>query len=121
MTAMGRMKEHTIDAAGKRMGRVAAEAAAVLMGKNSVSFARNRIPDISVVVRGAGKLAVAERKRAGKIYRRYSGYPGGLLEETLGSLIARRGAAEALRRAVSGMLPKNKLRARMLRRLTIVE
>jgi large subunit ribosomal protein L13 len=64
---------------------------------------------------------LTEKKQAEKKYQRYSGYPSGLKEESLVSLGARRGISEAIRRAVYGMLPKNKLRARTIKHLIITE
>lgn len=114
-------KEITIDAKGKRMGRVATEAAAFLMGKKSRSFAKNIVEDVTIKIINASKLDLSERKLTGTTYVRYSGYPGGLKRENLKSLSARRGFSEALRIAVRGMLPGNKLRTPRLKRLTISE
>lgn len=111
---------HTIDATGKPLGRIAAEAASVLMGKNSVAFAKNRIPDVEVRIANAAKLAISERKASAKTYSRYSGYPGGLKQESFSALTTRHGFEEAVRRAVSGMLPKNRSRQRTLKNLRFV-
>lgn len=111
----------TIDASGKSLGRVASRAASLLMGKNSVKFRRNVRADVKVKIVNASKLSLSAKKTASKIYTRYSGYPGGLREEILSHLIARRGIAEALERAVGGMLPKNKLRAETMKRLVVEE
>ena len=113
--------EHTIDAEGKSMGRVATEAASVLMGKNTVAFARNIAPDVSVRIVNASKAAISDKKKDEKVYTRYSGYPGGLKAETLAHLIDQKGYSEAFRRAVKGMLPKNKLQPVMLKHLFIEE
>ena len=110
---------HTIDATGKRVGHIAAAIANRLMGKTTPAFVRNRTPDEEVRIVNASKLDIPERKRSGKTYTRYSGHPGGLRKEKLSALLVRRGHAEALRRAVYGMLPHNKLRARAMRRLRI--
>ena len=111
----------TIDADGKSLGRVAAEVAVLLMGKNRTDYARNKIPEIRVEVASASKLNISVKKVKTKTYARHSGYPGGLKLESMEHVIATKGAKEVLRRAVSGMLPKNKLRARMLRNLIIKE
>ncbi|NTV22141.1 MAG: 50S ribosomal protein L13 [Candidatus Yonathbacteria bacterium] len=113
--------EHTIDAQGKSMGRVATEAASILMGKNTTSFARHIAPDVTVRIVNASKAAVSDKKKGEKVYTRYSGYPGGLKGETLAHLLGRKGYAEAFRRAIKGMLPKNKLQPLMLKRLTVEE
>lgn len=113
------MKTYTLDATGKRLGRLATEIAVLLMGKNNPDFAKNKIPDIQVVVNDASKLSIDAKKREEKLYSRHSGYPGGLTRETMDQVIAKKGTKEVLRKAVSGMLPKNKLRARMLANLKI--
>lgn len=115
------MEQHIINADGKKLGRVASAAAHLLRGKANPSFARNEEPKERVLIENAGKLFMAEKKQKQKVYQRYSGYPSGLKEETLGKLIARRGVGIVVRRAVYGMLPKNKLRARIIKNLTIKE
>lgn len=115
------MQTVTIDAKGKRLGRIASEAASYLLGKKSASFAKNTVEDIEVRVVNVSKLNVTDRKLTSTTYVRYSGYPGGIKQENLAQLSARRGFGEALRIAVSGMLPKNKLRAKRLLRLKISE
>ncbi len=114
-------KKFTIDAAGKKLGRIASDAAAILRGKNSVTYARNEVADVTVEITNASKLALTEKKLGEKEYRTYSGFPGGLKSEMLGALVARKGAAEALRRAVYGMIPGNKLRSKIIKNLVITE
>ena len=110
----------TINATGKKLGRVASEAAFALMGKHTTSYAPNALPTISVTVTGANALDISEKKSAQKTYERYSGYPSGLHTRTLGKIAADKGNAEVLRLAIRGMLPSNKLRARRLKLLTIL-
>ncbi|MFZ3019921.1 MAG: 50S ribosomal protein L13 [Minisyncoccia bacterium] len=110
---------YTIDASGKKLGRVASEAAKVLIGKNSVSYAPNIEGDTSVVIENTSKLIISDKKKKEKIYRAHSQYPGGLTEEAMGHLIARRGIEEIVKKAVDGMLPKNKLRKPRMKRLTV--
>ena len=112
---------YMIDAKGKRLGRVASEAARVLLGKENPAFVRNRITGQPVQITNASKLVIDETKREQKHYKRYSGHPGGLKEESMDRLINRKGYAEIIRKAVAGMLPKNKLRPEMLRRLEVSE
>ncbi|OHA19083.1 MAG: 50S ribosomal protein L13 [Candidatus Taylorbacteria bacterium RIFCSPHIGHO2_02_FULL_47_18] len=112
---------HIINADGKRLGRIASEAAHLLRGKASSSFTRNAIPTERVVIENASKLFITEKKQKEKPYQRYSGYPSGRKEETLQKLRARRGIGEVVRRAVYGMLAKNKLRARIIKNLTVKE
>ena len=115
------MEQHSINAQGKKLGRVASAAAHFLRGKAGTAFARNVVPAIQVRIENAGKIFLTEKKKTEKRYERYTGYPSGLKSETLGSLTARRGIAIAVRRAVYGMLPKNKLRARIIKNLIITE
>lgn len=112
---------YTIDAAGKRIGRVASEAARVLMGKHLPTYQPNLAGDVTVSITNASQLEITEAKRDQKTYTRYSGYPGGLKTETLEQVIDKKGAGEAIRRAVYGMLPGNKLRSPRMKRLQISE
>jgi large subunit ribosomal protein L13 len=114
-------KEHIIDAKGKRMGRVATMAASLLIGKDSPEFVKHIAPDVSVRIENASKMDISEKKLKNEEYQTYSGYPGGQKREKLGALGARRGYGEALRRTISGMLPKNKLRDVRMKKLTITE
>jgi len=113
--------ECNIDAAGKSLGRVASEAAKALMGKTTASYTPHIRSTVKVVVSNAGKLRITEKKRLQKIYTRYSGYPGGLKKESLGSLAGRLGNGEALRKAVKGMLPRNTMLVDRLKNLSIKE
>ncbi len=113
------MTKHTIDAKGRVPGRVATEAAVLLMGKNLTSFARNKIPEVSVEVLNTSEMKFEDKKREGKSYYRHSGYPGQLKKETMREVIAKKGGGEVLRRAIYGMLPKNKLRPQMMKNLKI--
>ncbi len=112
---------HTIDAAGKSLGRIAAEAAKALMGKMRADYTPNKSSDVKVVITNAAKLFIRERKRASKVYQDYSGYPGGKRVETFASLSARKGNGAAIIRAISRMLPRNTMRVSRLKNLTITE
>lgn len=114
-------KEFTIDAKGKRLGRVATEAASYLIGKDSPEFVRHIAPDVIVKIENARLMDITEKKAKMEEYQTYSGYPGGQKREKLGVLATRRGYAEVLRRTISGMLPKNKLRDVRMKNLTISE
>ncbi|MBI4079964.1 uL13 family ribosomal protein [Candidatus Kaiserbacteria bacterium] len=108
------MKEYTIDAAGKTLGRVASEAAKALMGKTSADYTPHIRSNVRVKIVNTGKLYMRARKRSTKIYSTYSGYPSGRKVETYASLSARRGVGEPLLRAIRRMLPRNSfLTARM--------
>jgi large subunit ribosomal protein L13 len=109
----------TIDAKDKTLGRVASEAAKILLGKHKTSFVKHLPMGEEVKVVNASKIKISGNKHTDKMYVRYSGYPGGQKKESYGMLVARRGHGEALRRAVLGMLPKNRLQARRIKLLTI--
>lgn len=111
--------EHIIDAKGKSLGRVASATALLLRGKDETTFAPNKLPETSVKIINAGALKIIEKKLGEKVYRRHTHYPGGEKFETLGHLNDRLGPAEAIRRAVRGMLPANRLRPLMLKKLKI--
>lgn len=113
----------TIDAQDKTLGRVASAAAKALMGKHKTSFVKHQIVGEEVTITNASKIKLSGSKTGAKEYVRYSGYPGGQKIETYEKMLARRGAAagtkEAIRKAILGMLPKNKLQARRIKLLTI--
>ena len=113
--------KYTINAKGKKLGRVAAEAVSLLIGKNTVDFARNRLPDVEVVIENASRADITEKKRSEKTYASHSGVMGSLKLKTLEDVISKKGVSEAIRRAVMGMLPKNKLRAIAIKNLKILE
>ena len=110
---------YTVDAQGRSLGRVASEAASALLGKKSVHFVKNLVLPTQVSVINVGKLSLPEKRVAGKTYVRYTGYPGGLRETSMSMLIEKKGIEEAMRKAIDGMLPRNKLRNDRMKRLTI--
>src|SRR3989338_8081408 len=112
---------HTIDAAGKAIGRVASEAAKTLMGKMRADYTPNKSSGVKVTVTNVSKLYTRERKRTQKLYTTYSGYPGGLKRESLANLNARKGHGEAIRRAVSRMLPRNTMHTARMKNLVVTE
>jgi len=109
---------HLVDAKDQILGRLATKIARLLSGKDKVEYVPYLDLGDNVVVINAAEVAVTGRKEKQKIYYRHSGYPGGLKAETLEELRQRR-PEEILRRAVKGMLPKNKLQKSMLKRLHI--
>ena len=111
--------KYTLDATNKKPGRLASEIASVLMGKNRTDYTRNRIPEVEIEVTNAKAMSIESKKAEDKRYYRHSGYPGTLRSRTMAQVVAKSGAREVLRIAVSGMLPKNKLRPRMLKNLKI--
>ncbi len=112
---------HTIDAKGKKLGRVATEAAAILMGKNTTTFVRNAIPEVKVTIINAAQADISEKKQSEKTYARYSGFPGGQTVESLGKVASQKGFKEVFRKAVKGMLPDNKLKTPMMKNLTVTD
>jgi large subunit ribosomal protein L13 len=113
--------EYTIDAKDKKLGRLASQIAILLMGKNKPSFEKNIVADVKVVVDNTSQMQIDNKKMAGKKYKRYSGYPGGLKEITMQKTIEKKGYSEVFRMAAYGMLPSNKLRPLMMKNLTINE
>ena len=109
----------TIDAQDKTLGRVASEAAKALLGKGSASFAKNVVAEVEVKIVNASKVRISGDKVRAKEYVRYSGYPGGQKTESYKQLVSRKGEREAIRKAVLGMLPKNKLQNRRIKKLII--
>src|SRR3989344_4249352 len=109
---------HLIDVNGKILGRAATEIAQYLMGKSKPYFAKNLDCGDYVVVINVQEVAVSGKKETDKVYTRYSGYPGGLRRIRLEEYREKK-PEEIIRHAVSGMLPKNKLRNSMLRRLYV--
>ena len=109
---------HLIDVKDQVLGRVATGIALTLTGKSKPYFVRNLDCGDHVVVINAKYVAVTGHKEKEKMYGRYSGYPGGLKQKPLWKL-RQNNPAEIIRRAVFGMLPKNKLRDRLITRLYI--
>lgn len=109
---------HLIDMKGQILGRIAPGIAKFLQGKQKAAYSSHLDNGDYVVVINASAVQVTGKKRRDKIYTSYSGYPGGLRQQTLQELLTAK-PEEVIRRAVSGMLPKNKLRDRRLARLFI--
>lgn len=112
---------YTVDAAGKTIGRVSTEVATILMGKNKANYQRHTVPVNKVKLINTSKAKVPFKKLSGKIYKSHSQHPGGYKEVSLSKLIEKKGHGESFKKAIYGMLPKNKLRAIMLKNLTITE
>ena len=107
-----------VDADGQILGRLATDIADTLRGKNKPAYTPHVDTGDFVIVVNAEKVRVTGKKLEQKIYYRHSGYPGGLRERTLAEQLARR-PEEVIRKAVKGMLPKNKLAAAQLRKLKV--
>lgn len=107
-----------IDATNKRLGRLATEVAQILRGKNSAKFVPNLMPENKVVIYNIDKLVVTGKKYDDKKYYHYSGYPGGMKTRTYKDYFER-DPRIVLRKAVLGMLAKNKLRSRIIKNLIL--
>lgn len=109
---------HLVDAKGKILGRFATQISEKLIGKHKASFSNHMDNGDFVVVINAKDLKVTGRKLDQKVYTRYSGYPGGLKKTSLSRLM-NTDPRKVVQNAVSGMLPKNKLRAPRMTRLFV--
>ncbi len=111
-------KEYTIDASGKKLGKLATEIAVLLRGKNNTDFKAYKVSDNKVVVFNTEKIIYTGNKLENKIYRHHSGYPGGVREIALKDLIKKDPSAP-LKTAVRDMLPKNTLRDKTIKNLKL--
>jgi len=109
---------HEIDASGKILGKVATETASLLMGKHKPIFSRHLDSGDFVVIINAEKVRVTGNKSKQKLYYRHSGYPGGLKSINLEKLSQTK-PTRVIEYAVKGMLPKNRLRDGMMKRLKV--
>jgi large subunit ribosomal protein L13 len=107
-----------IDANGAVLGRLATKVARMLIGKDKPSYTPHLDCGDHIVVVNAEKVKLTGNKIDQKVYRRHSGYPGGLKETPIRRMLERR-PEEVVREAVLGMLPKNKLRARRAKKLRV--
>jgi large subunit ribosomal protein L13 len=107
-----------VDAEGKTLGRLATQIADTLRGKRKPEYTPHIDVGDFVIVVNAEKVAVTGNKREHKVYRRHSGYPGGLRSRTLGQMLERR-PEEVIRLAVKGMLPRTRLGRAQLRKLKV--
>ncbi len=110
--------KHKINAKNQTLGRLAVEIANLLRGKNKAEFVPYRDVGDKVVVVNSDRIKVTGQKMKQKIYYRHSGYPGGIKERTFEQAMEK-DSREVLRRAVYGMLPKNKLRDVLIKKLEI--
>jgi large subunit ribosomal protein L13 len=109
---------YLVDADQRTLGRMATEIADLLRGKGKPAYTPHVDTGDFVVVVNAKKVRVTGKKLEQKIYYRHSGYPGGLRERTLAEQLERR-PEQVIRKAVKGMLPKNKLASAQLRKLKV--
>ena len=111
-------KWYVVDAAGQTVGRLAAEVAKVLRGKNKPTFTPHVDTGDFVIVINAEKAVFTGKKLTDKMYFRHSGYPGGTTFTAAGKLMAK-APEKVIEKAVRGMLPKNRLGAQMYRKLNV--
>jgi large subunit ribosomal protein L13 len=109
---------YVVDAEGENLGRLATRIADTLRGKRKPEYTPHVDTGDFVVVVNADKVAVTGKKLDEKLYYRHSGYPGGLRVRTLREELERR-PAEVLRKAVKGMLPRNRLARRQITKLKV--
>ncbi|KPJ71431.1 50S ribosomal protein L13 [Parcubacteria bacterium DG_74_3] len=109
-------QSHTIDASGQVLGRMATKIAVLLQGKQKPHFVRYQDMGDFVVVKNVEKMKITGKKIGQKKYYYHSGYLGGLKELPLKKLF-KKNPIEVLKKAIYGMLPKNKLRAKQIKRL----
>ncbi len=109
---------YVVDAQGKTLGRLATQIADALRGKRKPQYTPHCDTGDFVVVVNAEKIRVTGNKANDKLYHRHSGYPGGVRTRTLGEMLDRR-PEEVIRKAVKGMLPRNRLGRQQLRKLKI--
>jgi len=111
-------KWFVVDAEGKHLGRLAAGIAKILRGKNKVQYTPHVDVGDFVVVVNAERVVVTGKKAEQRVYRRHSGYPGGMKETSYEQMLARK-PTEILRKAVYGMMPKTRLARQQFRKLKI--
>lgn len=110
-------ENHIIDATDKVLGRFATQVAVLLRGKSKPGFVPYKDIGDFVTIKNADKLKFTGKKFENKIYYRHSLYLGGLKKQTMKEVYEKKGPSEILRKAVMGMLTKNRLRARQIKRL----
>ena len=109
---------YVVDGTNQTVGRMCAKIAAVLRGKNKAYYTPHVDCGDYVIVINAEKVVFTGNKLEDKMYQNFSGYPGGLKEETAGNLLKRR-PEMIVERAVKGMLPKNRLGRKMFKKLFV--
>ena len=110
--------QHVIDAKGQVLGRLASQVAGLLMGKHKPIFARHLDTGDYVVITNADKIRVTGNKAKKKLYYHHTGYPGGIKSISLEKMMQVH-PTRAIEHAVRGMIPHNRLGARMIRKLKV--
>ncbi len=111
---------YLVDAKDKILGRLATKVATILRGKDKVIYSPHQDTGDEVIVINASKVRTSGKKLSQKTYKRYSAYPGGLNIETLETVL-KKNPEYVIRHAVKGMLPKNKLGEKLLKKLRVYE
>ena len=111
-------KWYVVDASGQTLGRLASQVARILMGKENPRYTPFLDTGDHVIIINAEKIVLTGLKADQKLYRRYTGFPGGLREESFVKLLARRPEA-IVEQAVKGMLPKSKMGRQMATKLKV--
>lgn len=109
-------KTHTIDVTGKVLGRVASEVALLLRGKNKATFTPRLDEGDAVIIKNVDKMKFTGKKLEDKVYKHHTGYTGHLRVIRMGE-VYKKNPQKVFERAVYNMLPKNKLRREMMKRL----
>ena len=109
---------YIIDATGKTLGRLASKVAHILMGKHKVNYVPYLDVGDYIVIINASKVVLTGKKLSKKIYYKHSGYPGGLKEKVYTDLMEEK-PEFVFKKAVKGMLPKNKLGRKMFKKLKV--
>ncbi|MEK7593465.1 MAG: 50S ribosomal protein L13 [Patescibacteria group bacterium] len=110
---------YTIDATNKKIGRLASEIAVILQGKKNPKYEPRLEGEDKVVVENIHKMAIGQKKLIQRVYYRHTGPLGHLKKRTLKMILEKKGPAETLKRTIKGMLPKNRLLIKRMKRLTI--
>lgn len=111
-------KIHYIDAQGKILGRLASEVALLLRGKTSSNFQPNQLPSQKVILNNIDKIKITGKKIRQKEYYHFTGYPGGIKKQRMSELW-QKNPALLFKKVIYYMLPKNKLRKKMIKNLII--
>lgn len=110
------MKTHVVDAANQSFGRVASKVAAILRGKSSPAYQPHILPNVEVKITNLNKIKFTGSKFNQKVYYHYSGYHSGIRARKLSELWATR-PEYVMRQSIYRMLPKNKLRDKIIKNL----
>ncbi len=113
--------KYTIDAKGKKLGRVATEAATILMGKNTPTFEKHLVADVTLHITNVSQIDFNPKKVGATDFLRHTGYPGGLRATSMDKFIKEKGYPELMRKTIYGMLPTNKLRSKIIKNLVVTE